>query len=284
MMNNTACLFSAVQLGNPACDLASPKIHKLGMLVERYRIVAIYWHQVASWLRNGNFETNRSVFDIPNANRARLELISGILAFRMCLLARADQNLVTTSKCRGGYLHGLKRKQLGIINAGWIRDSFVNGKQFNRIEWMPKPTCAQKPVIALINSQSRMEKVPGLSSRRSSQSLSGLCIINFEATVILRAMDQDFAPVGQCCEANGVFVDVRMIIAAINLSNDSCVFQQQPFSSKSFVNENESSTGRHDCSIKSKRIEDSARDGPAVQLDSFAATDPVNQSVATPNE
>ena len=47
MMNNAACLFSAVQFGKPACDLTSPKIHELRMFVERYSVLLIDWHQIA---------------------------------------------------------------------------------------------------------------------------------------------------------------------------------------------------------------------------------------------
>ncbi len=116
------------------------------------------------------------------------ELIVGILppSENVSLLVLTSNLIATLERC-SGYLHRLTWKQIGIVEASRIPNGLVDREEFNCIERMPKPSCAEQPTVGWIHCQPRMKEVTGLASRRVRQSLTSFRIFNIDSTVVLRA-------------------------------------------------------------------------------------------------
>src|SRR5579864_5792692 len=112
----------------------------------------------------------------------------------------------------------------------------------------------------------------------------GVGIFDINLAIILRAVRDQRSTIPGAPDADGVFVGMSMIEAAIELSQKLAVPQQERLGSTSLINDGVSTVGRRAGCVKRIGPIDSGRLGFSIQEESRSARYPIHQSVALPHQ
>ena len=132
--------------------------------------------------------------------------------------------------------------------------------------------------------QPRMEEILGLPLSRCGQKASRFGLLEVDAAIVLGAMGEQQASAGITEQGNGVFVGVRVVVAAVDLAHALSVVEQQPLRAEPFVDHRIAAVGRCLRRIETIGIVHRRRPFRSIERERTTAAHPVDRLFATPAE
>src|SRR5262245_9672360 len=149
---------------------------------------------------------------------------------------------------------------------------------------MPHPACAEEPLAMRAGHQPRMEEILGFPPSRCGQKASRFRLLQVDAAIVLGAMGEKQASAWITEQGNGVFVCMRMVVAAVDLANALWVMKQQPFRTEPFVDHRIAAVRGCRRRIETIGIVHRRRPFRSIERERTTAAHPVDQLLATPAE